>query len=247
MPSRPPPPGFSSHDRDDQAFDVMSGELFCFPLLSFFLYFFLSLSSSSFLYDYVVAVKNCACLFLFTGNHLLETSSLLRNPYQASPTSGNISGASDIELIDPAILAVGKGRLPSGVNNSGMDVRTNFHAHTPLFENDSRLQLLMQRSLSPHQNLRYSEVGNNFTVRDAYGLTSRHVDQSQPGNASLFEQFSLQKARNTAATSGHWDGWSEVQTGNDIGIAEFLRNERLGFNKFGMTSSGDLYNRSFRM
>lgn len=205
VPSRPPPPGFSSHERSDQTFDMKS------------------------------------------RNHLLETSSLLRNPYQASP-SGNISATGDIELIDPAILAVGKGRLPSCVNNSGMDVRNDFHLQTPLFENDSRLQLLMQRSLSPHQNLRYTDVGDNFSaVTNAYGFTSRHVEQSQPSNTSLFTQFSLQQARNTAATSGHWDGWSEVQTGNDIGIAELLRNGRLGLNKFGMTSSGDLYNRSFRM
>ncbi|KAJ8421425.1 hypothetical protein Cgig2_033932 [Carnegiea gigantea] len=205
VPSRPPPPGFSSQERSEQTFDMKS------------------------------------------RNHTLETSSLLRNPYQAF-LSGNISATGDIELIDPAILAVGKGRLPSGFDNSGMDMRNDFHVQTPLFENDSRLQLLMQRSLSPHQNLRYTDVGDNFSaVTNAYGFTSRHVEQSQPSNPSLFTQFSLQQARNTAATSGHWDGWSEVQTGNDIGIAELLRNGRLGLNKFGMTSSGDLYNRSFRM
>jgi len=101
--------------------------------------------------------------FLFAGNHLLESSSLLRNPYQASP-GGNINAASDIELMDPAILAVGKGRLPSGVNNSGMDMRPNIHVQAPLFENDSRLQLLMRRSLSHRQSLRCTKVGDNFVL-----------------------------------------------------------------------------------
>lgn len=170
------------------------------------------------------------------------------NPYQASP-SGNISSSNDIELIDPAILAVGKGRLPSpnGVNNSGMDIRPNFHVQTP-YENDSRFQLLMQRSLSPHQNLRYTEPMDNLShVNDAFGLTSRHMEQSQSSNVYPFPQFSVQQNRNMVASNGHWDSWSGVQAQNDINIAELLRNDRLGFNKFGMASSGDLYNRTFRM
>ena len=56
------------------------------------------------------------------------------------------------------------------------------------------------------------------------------------------------------SNNGHWDSWNEVQNGNDIAMAELLRNERLGFNKYysgyedtkyRMPSSGDLYNRSF--
>jgi len=186
--------------------------------------------------------------FLFAGNHLLESSSLLRNPYQASP-GGNINAASDIELMDPAILAVGKGRLPSGVNNSGMDMRPNIHVQAPLFENDSRLQLLMQRSLSHRQSLRCTKVGDNFcSGSDDYGFTSQqHMEESQQSNLSLFTPFSLHQTRNMVATNGHWNAWSEIQTGNDLRVAELLRNDRLRFNKFGMTSSGDLYNKSFKM
>ncbi|KAJ1395105.1 hypothetical protein SESBI_33632 [Sesbania bispinosa] len=44
------------------------------------------------------------------GNSLLDPSFLLRNSYQTS-SNGNIGGAGDIEFMDPAILAVGKGRL----------------------------------------------------------------------------------------------------------------------------------------
>lgn len=186
--------------------------------------------------------------FLFAGNHLLESSYLLRNPYQALH-GGNINAASDIEFMDPAILAVGKGRLPSGVNDTGVDMRQNFDVQASLFENDSRLQLLMQRSLSHNQGLRCTEVRDSFSaVVDAYGFTSRqHMEGSQRSNLYPFMPFSLQQARNTVATNGHWNGWSEIQTGNDLGVAELLRNDRLGFNKFGMTSSGDLYDRSFKM
>ncbi|KMT02154.1 hypothetical protein BVRB_9g207330 isoform C [Beta vulgaris subsp. vulgaris] len=214
-PSRPPPPGFTSHERSDHTFDLLK-----------------------------------------SGNHLVETSSFLRNPYQASP-SGNISTANDIEFIDPAILAVGKGRLPTGFNNSSLDMRPGFPAQTPAFENDSRLQLLMQRSLSPNQNLRYNDVRDNFSPpNDAYGFPSRHMEQSQASNHAPFSQFSIQQPRNTVNSNGPWDSWSEIQAANEIGIAELLRNERLGINKFyggyedakfRMTNSGDLYNRSFGM
>ncbi|KAG6631653.1 hypothetical protein CIPAW_13G104900 [Carya illinoinensis] len=97
VPSRAPPPGFSSSKRMDQAFDPM------------------------------------------TGNHLLDTSSLLRNSYQTMPT-GNIFNTGDIEFMDPAILAVGEGRLQGGLNNSGLDMRSTFPPQLSAFESDSRFQ-----------------------------------------------------------------------------------------------------------
>ncbi|RVW56780.1 CCR4-NOT transcription complex subunit 4 [Vitis vinifera] len=206
VPSRAPPPGFSSHERTEQAFDAIS------------------------------------------GNHLLDTSSLLRNPYQTP--SGNIASAGDIEFIDPAILAVGKGRLPGGLNNPALDMRSNFHPQLSAFENEARLQLLMQRSLSPHQNLRFADIGEGFSpLGDAYGIPSRLMEQSQASNISPFAQLSLQQSRNAIMSNGHWDGWNEIQSGNDLNMAELLRNERLGYNKFytgyedskfRMPTSGDL-------
>ncbi|GLT53572.1 hypothetical protein SLA2020_268350 [Shorea laevis] len=215
VPSRVPPPGFSSNERVDQAFDPMS------------------------------------------GSHLLDTSSLLRNSYQALP-AGNVGNAGEIEFMDPAILAVGKGRLQGGLNNPGLDVRSNFPPQLSTFENDARLQLLMQRSLSPQQNMRFADIGDNFSHRsDSYGLSSRLVDQSQVSNLSPFAaQLSLQQSRNALMSNGHWDSWNEVQGGNSLGMAELLRNDRLGYNKFytgyedskyRMPSSGDLYNRTFGM
>ncbi|MFQ6619569.1 hypothetical protein Gotur_000516 [Gossypium turneri] len=212
VPSRAPPPGFSSIERVNHAFDATS------------------------------------------GNHLMDSSSLLRNSYQA-PQSGGIGGPGDIEFIDPAILAVGKGRIQGGLNNSGLDMRSNFLQQLGPYENEARFQLLMQRSLSPHQNLRY-DVGDSFSsLNDSYGIPSRLMDQSQVNNMSAFAQLNLQQLRNTHNMSnGHWDGWNEVQGGNGLGVAELLRNERLGFNKFysgyedskyRMAASGDLYNRTF--
>ncbi|KAJ4977848.1 hypothetical protein NE237_008628 [Protea cynaroides] len=209
VPSRAPPPGFSSQERMDQSFDM-------------------------------------------TGNNLLESSSF-RNQYQAPPI-GNIGSIGDVEFIDPAILAVGKGRLPNGINNSGLDIRSGFAPQiTP--GNDARLQLLMQQSIPTHQNLRFAEhIGDRFSFTDAYNIPSRLLEQ-QASNLTPYAQLSLQQSRNAHYPNGHWDGWSEVQAGNDPGMAEILRSERLGFNKFYpgyedlkfRMPSGDLYNRAFGM
>ncbi|KAJ4725944.1 RNA binding (RRM/RBD/RNP motifs) family protein [Melia azedarach] len=214
VPSRAPPPGFSSHERADQSFDSMS------------------------------------------GNHILDSPSLLRNTYQTQP-AGNLGSTGDIEFMDPAILAVGKGRLPSGLNNPSLDIRSNFPTQLSAFENEARLQLMMERSLSPHQNLRYANIGDSFSsLGDSYGISPRLMDQTQMNNISPFAQLSMQQSRNSLVTNGHWDGWNEVQGGNSLGMAELLRNDRLGFNKFytgyedskfRMPSSGDLYNRTFGM
>ncbi|KAK7262378.1 hypothetical protein RJT34_29949 [Clitoria ternatea] len=213
VPSRPPPPGFSSHERVEQAFDSVS------------------------------------------GNSLIDQYSLLRNSYQ-TPSAGNVGGAGDIECLDPAILAVGKGRLQGGLNSPALDMRSNFMPQLNYFENDARLQLLMQRSLAPQQNHRFSEIGNAFTqLGDSYGVSSR-LEQSQVSNLGQFPQLSLHQSTNAVLSNGQWDGWSEVQGGNGMSVAELLRNERLGFNKFysgfddskfRMPNSGDLYNRTYGM
>ncbi|KAI3830106.1 hypothetical protein L1987_04239 [Smallanthus sonchifolius] len=77
-----------------------------------------------------------------SGIHNLNTSSILRKSHESAATV-NIG---DLEFKDPAILAVG-GRVP---------MRSNFSAHMNSFENDTRLQFLMQTSFS-HQNPRFSD------------------------------------------------------------------------------------------
>ncbi|XP_045799789.1 uncharacterized protein LOC123893979 isoform X1 [Trifolium pratense] len=208
VPSRPPPPGFSSHERMGQAFDSTS------------------------------------------GNSLLDPSFLWRNSYQ-TPSTGNFYGAGDIEFMDPAILAVGKGRLQGALNSPTPGLQSNYSSQLNYLENEARLQLLMQRSLSPQQNHRFSEIGNTFSqLGDSYGISSR-IDQSHVNNLASYPQLSLQQSRNAVMSNGNWDGWNEMQNGNSMGMAELLRNERLGYNKFHrgyddsryqMPNSGDLYN-----
>jgi CCR4-NOT transcription complex subunit 4 len=187
-----------------------------------------------------------------SGNHLLDPSSSLRNPYQV-PTKENISG--DLEFMDPAILAVGKGRLPPGLNSAaGLETRPNYASQLNAVGNEASLQLLMQRSLPPLQNQRLSDMGNGFSpLSDAYRFPSRIMEQTQTNNLSPFSQHSLQQSRTAPMLNGQW-GWNEVQTGNDVGMAELLRTEVLGLNKFyagyedsrfRMPSSGDLYNRPY--
>lgn len=250
MPSRAPPPGFASHERHDHAFDSLSGENF-------------SVSLFQLVYIYIRrTILSFAFLLTVSGNRLLDNSALLRNTYQAQ-VNGNTGSSTDIEFMDPAILAVGKGRLQGGgMNNPGL----NFPSQFSHFENDARLQLLMSRSLSQQQqlqqqqSLRFPDAGESFShLNGSFGLTSRLVDQSQVNSISPFAQMSLQQPRNGVMSNGHWDGWSEGQGGsNNMSMAELLRNERVGgYNKFyagGVYEdskfrmpSSDLYNRTFGM
>ncbi|QCE09296.1 CCR4-NOT transcription complex subunit 4 [Vigna unguiculata] len=175
-------------------------------------------------------------------------SSLERTGHAFDSVSG------DIEFMDPAILAVGKGRIQGARNSPLLDMRSNYPEQLNYLENEARVQLLMQRSLSPQQNLRFSDIGNSFSqFGDSYGISSR-LNQSQVSNLAPFPQLSLQQSRNAVLSNGQLDGWNEVQTGNSLGVAELLRNERLGFNKFyrgydepkyRIPNSRDLYNRTF--
>ncbi|KAI3507833.1 hypothetical protein L1887_22828 [Cichorium endivia] len=175
-----------------------------------------------------------------SGNHMFEPSSILRKVHQApAPVYNN--GVGELEFMDPAILAIGGSRV---------DMRSSFPSQHASYENDNRLRLLMQRSFT-QQNQRYTDVGDSYPPRtDAYGVPSRILEQVLPNNRSTYQQPRM--------SNGHWDSWNEVHTGNgngnDIAMAELLRNERLGFNKyysgyedtkFRMPSSGDLYNRTF--
>lgn len=192
----------------------------------------------------------------FAGNSFLDNSSFSRKPYQAPPVMNIGTTSADIEFLDPAILEVGKGRrLPGGLNSPGVDARSTFPQQMSTYDNDARIQLLMQRSLSPHQNQRYVEMGNNFSShRDGYGLPPRIVDQTVNNNLSQFSQFNLPQSRSQLMSNGNWDGWGEVPRGNDLSMSDLLRSERLEINrlfggyedsKFRMPSPGDLYNQTY--
>ncbi|KAH6814596.1 hypothetical protein C2S51_023614 [Perilla frutescens var. frutescens] len=189
-----------------------------------------------------------------SGNHLLDASSLLRHNYHTSSVGNTISNG-DIEFIDPAILAVGKGLLPGSVNSSGVDdLRTRYSSQLSTYE-EAKFQSILQRSLPSHQNQRFTSLGESFSsLGDAYCIPSRVMEQTLANNMSPLSQFALSQSRNGMISNGQWDGWNELHTGNNLGMAEILRNERLGFNKFyggyedskiRMPSSGNLYNGTY--
>lgn len=185
----------------------------------------------------------------------------MRNAYQVPPPVGNLNGgAGDIEFVDPAILAVGRGMV-----NADLDVRSGFSSQLNSFENEAAVQMLRQQSLSAaqqqvsgyHHDLR--NISNLSPSRtNAYGFSSRLMDhQTQGSSLSPFSQLSRQQpSANSILSNGHWDKWNEGQSVNSLGMAELLRNERLGLNgslynngyeepKFRMPSPGDVYNRTY--
>ncbi|KAG7564590.1 RNA recognition motif domain eukaryote [Arabidopsis suecica] len=197
-----------------------------------------------------------------SGTRLLDSANLLRNAYHVPPPSGNLNAAGDIEFMDPAILAVGRGRLHNGMETADFDMRSGFSSQLNSFENDARLQLLAQRSLAAQQVNGFHDPRNvnNFSssVSDPYGIiSSRLMDQTQGAGLSPFTQLPRQASPNPLLSNGHWDKWNEPQSGNNLGITQLLRNERMGFNdnvysrfeepKFRRPSPGDPYNRTYGM
>ncbi|VVB16680.1 unnamed protein product [Arabis nemorensis] len=198
------------------------------------------------------------------GTRFLDSTSLLRNAYQVPPPPlGNLNGgAGDIEFADPAILAVGRGMV-----NADLNVRSGFSSQLNSFENEAALQMLRQQSLCAaqqqvngyHHDLR--NISNLSPSRnDPYGFSSRLMDhQTQGSSLSPFSQLSRQQpSANSILSNGHWDKRNEGQSVNSLGMAELLRNERLGFNgslynngyeepKFRIPSPGDVYNRTYGM
>ncbi|XP_071717937.1 uncharacterized protein [Rutidosis leptorrhynchoides] len=191
-PKRPPPPGFTSHERMEQPYENAS------------------------------------------GNHIFDISSFMRKTHEVTAPV-NISSGGDLELMDPAILVVG-GRIPTNLE----DFRSNFSpTQMNTYENDLRLQLLMQTSFS-QQNPRFSPLKDHHCPHqtDSYGLPLRMVENN----------LSSYQPNGSLNVNGHWNGWNE----NDICMAEVHFNEKTGFNgyysshedaKYQLpTSSTDLYN-----
>uniref|UniRef100_A0A5B7AMI5 CCR4-NOT transcription complex subunit 4 n=1 Tax=Davidia involucrata TaxID=16924 RepID=A0A5B7AMI5_DAVIN len=189
-----------------------------------------------------------------SANHLLQTTSLSAGQIQL-PSTGNAGSPVDVELIDPAILEVGKGIPMTGMNSTGLDMWQASSPQLSPFEHEARFQLLMQQPISAHQNLRLiNHLGNRFSSQnDAYSIPPMLLDQLQGNNPSRLMQLPGQRLRNTQS-DGLWGGWNEVKSVNSLGVSELLTNERLGFNKFipgyedlkcRMPDYGSLYNREF--
>ena len=197
----------------------------------------------------------------------------LPNNHYRTPSTGNISNISDVDLIDPAILVVGRGKQTNGLNYTGFEMRPSYASQPSSYEDEARLWLLMQQSTtqhqdpkvsqiymqqtpSAHQELRYSgHIGDGFSaLDDSYGISSRLVNQQQTYNSPSFTQFSQQKFGYGHASNGYQLGLDEVQPRREVGMEEIQRNERLGLNSiypgygdlmYQMPSAGDVYTRLF--
>ncbi|XP_076909554.1 uncharacterized protein LOC143566858 [Bidens hawaiensis] len=180
-----------------------------------------------------------------SGNHMFDSSFLLRKVNQAPSAVYSDSGIGELEFMDPAILAVG-GRVPNGVTSPGLDMRPNYPSQINSYENDSnRLRLLMQRSFT-QQNLSFPQRTDNFGVP----VSSRIMDQTIPNNnhRSHYQQPQVGGFRQTRMGSGNWgDGWNEVQNGNDITMLGGFNKYYSSYEeaKYRVPSSGDVYNRTF--
>lgn len=233
-PSRLPPPGFSSHERLGLSSDTAIG-------ISFF---------------FLVRVRmilqtNISVLLCTVGTRFHDTASFMRNAYQSLPPVGNQSGASgDIEFADPAILAVGRGMI-----NTDLGMRSGFSSQMNSFGNETALQMLRQQSLSAAQqqevNGFHHDLRNlSISPTDPYGFSSRLMEGSSLSHFSQLARQQQPSANPVLSNNGHWDKWNEGQSLNSIGMAELLRNERLGslYNngyeepRFRIPSPGDAYN-----
>ncbi|KAJ0987698.1 hypothetical protein J5N97_006054 [Dioscorea zingiberensis] len=185
----------------------------------------------------------------YSENHLNNSS--LQNQYQPHFTENT----NDVEFYDPAILAVGKRRLPLGVNNSGSGLPFAYHVQTSTSETDPRIQLLMQQQAA-QQDLRISDhFGDRFFLSNDSYMSSRILPHNT-SSLSHLAPMSFQQPRNPHNVQNQWNGWNDAQVGNVVGIADILRSETFGLrnyfpgneeHKFHVPSSADLYNRSFGM
>uniref|UniRef100_A0A0E0JBP3 RNA binding (RRM/RBD/RNP motifs) family protein n=1 Tax=Oryza nivara TaxID=4536 RepID=A0A0E0JBP3_ORYNI len=153
---------------------------------------------------------------------------------------------SDIEFVDPAILAVGKGRMP-GISDSGLEMKTSHTFPSQLqTSNDPRFQLLMQQNVPSHQNVGFAEhVQDAFNPMNDNYLASRLIPQNH-GSLSSYTQMSLQQPRSSHLTNGHWDGWGDLRQGNNVSMPDMSRMlYPTEANNFHMLGSNDLYNRAF--
>ncbi|KAH0906855.1 LOW QUALITY PROTEIN: hypothetical protein HID58_038682 [Brassica napus] len=161
-----------------------------------------------------------------------------------------------VRLSSDSATTVGKGMI-----NIDLDMRSGFSSQINSFGNETGLQMLRQQSMSAaqqvngfHHNLRNLSP----SPTDPCIFSSRLMDhQTQRSTLSHFSKLQRQQpSANPVLSNCHWDKWNEGQSLKSLGIAELLRNERLGFNgslysngyeepKFRIPSPGDAYNRTY--
>ncbi|XP_062181951.1 uncharacterized protein LOC133886231 isoform X2 [Phragmites australis] len=156
---------------------------------------------------------------------------------------------SDIEFIDPAILAVGKGRIP-GTGDSGLEMKNTpgFTAQLQTSNNDPMVQLLMQQNAQSYETTRFTEHSQGaFNLMNDNYMASRLLPQNH-GSLSPYAQMPPQQSRNPQLTNGHWDGWSDLRQGNNAPMSDMSRMlYPTEANNLHMLGSNIVYNRAFGM
>ncbi|KAL2549477.1 uncharacterized protein Fot_11007 [Forsythia ovata] len=118
-------------------------------------------------------------------------------------------------------------------------------------------QMFAPQTPYPQQEISYTDCTGNglYTLDDIYGFSSRIVDQHQSHNPSTFSRLSQQKYANghILNTNGYRQSLDDVRHRNEVDMIELQRNERLGVGKYFpgyedlSFSSGDVYTRVFGM
>ncbi|KAL6905965.1 hypothetical protein ACP4OV_003566 [Aristida adscensionis] len=156
---------------------------------------------------------------------------------------------SDLEFVDPAILAVGKGLMP-GIGDSGLEMKNSpaFPAQLQTSNNDPMVQLLMQHNVQSHPHGRFTDhIQDAFNPLNDNYLASRLLPPSH-GSPSPYAQMPPQQPRNSQVSIGHWDGWSDLRQGNNAPMSDMSRMlYATEGNNLHMRGSNDLYNRAFGM
>ncbi|KAF8646592.1 hypothetical protein HU200_065816 [Digitaria exilis] len=155
---------------------------------------------------------------------------------------------SDIEFNDPAILAVGKGRMP-GIGDSGLEMNNApaFPSQMQTSNNELRFQLGMQSNVQSHQNMRFTDhMQDAFNPVSDNHLASRFLSQNH-GLVSPYTQRPQQPG-NSQIINGHWDGWSDLRQGSNNPLPDMSRTLYPSeLNNSHMLGSNDIFNRAFGM
>lgn len=155
--------------------------------------------------------------------------------------------AGEVEFMDPAILAVGKGILPLEVNNSGLGLNSIIPPQFCTTEG-RRMQSLMQHPIAAHQDRRFF---NNDNMHDAYS-SSRFPMQI---NNTSYSPFTHRQVRTSNVSNSQWTDRQNMLNDSGMGMAEMFKNERFGHDnfvpmeelKFRLSSSNYLYTKPYGM
>lgn len=163
---------------------------------------------------------------------------------------------SDVEFIDPAILAVGKGVLPLEANNSGFGLNSIIPSQFCPTEGN-RIQPFMQHSIAA-QNDRiffnnYNNIADGSPIMHDAQISSRFPVQN---NSPSYSPIARHEVRASNLLNNRYSDWRNVLNDSRIGMADIIKNERFGNdnfiprkeeNKFSLSCSNYLYTRPYGM